>query len=165
MGWNPTSLPNSIVLLGGEDDAGVGAAELNAEIVPGFEKWSSFHLLFVTVGRTFELRHSGHYACGIPDDDTIVMIGGGSHNHVTRYLPSSSPSSSCKIVSIKPSSTRRTDWIVKRLFHGLTFTILNGNSVSINFVAGTMSMALSRNFPNCRKPDMNTPVLLFLPPR
>merc|ERR1719494_531471 len=32
--WTPTSLPNSIVLLGGRD----------AEIVPCFEKWSSFHL-------------------------------------------------------------------------------------------------------------------------
>ena len=32
--WTPTSLPNSIVLLGGRDDA----AELTAEIVPGFEK-------------------------------------------------------------------------------------------------------------------------------
>ena len=34
VGWVPASLPNSIVLLGGEDNA----AELTAEIVPGFEK-------------------------------------------------------------------------------------------------------------------------------
>ena len=59
--------------------------QLTAEIVPGFEKWSSFHLLFVTGGRTFELRHSGGAACGIPDEDTIVMTGGyPSHNYVTR---------------------------------------------------------------------------------
>jgi len=66
--WTPTSLPNSIVLLGGW-----GAAELTAEIVPG--------------GGTFDLRHSGEYACGIPDEDTIVMIGGydPAHNYVTRY--------------------------------------------------------------------------------
>jgi len=67
--WTPTSLPNSIVLLGGW-----GAAELTAEIVPG--------------GGTFDLRHSGFGACGIPDEDTIVMTGGGDypgHNHVTRY--------------------------------------------------------------------------------
>ena len=80
MAWTPPSLPNSIVLLGGAD----GAAELTAEIVPGFEKWSSFHLFFVTGGGTFALRHSGDLACGIPDEDTIVMTGGNFHNYVTR---------------------------------------------------------------------------------
>ena len=78
--WVPKSLPNSIVLLGGVDDA----AQLTAEIVPGFEKWSSFHLFFVAGGGTFELRHIGTYACGIPDEDTIVMTGGLLHNYVTR---------------------------------------------------------------------------------
>ena len=33
VGWSPPSLPDSTVLLGGED----GAAKLTAEIVPGFE--------------------------------------------------------------------------------------------------------------------------------
>ena len=81
MAWSPTSLPDSIVLLGGKDDA----AELTAEIVPGFEKWSSFHCFFVTGGGTFELRHSGFGACGIPDEDTIVMTGGyPPHDYVTR---------------------------------------------------------------------------------
>ena len=78
MAWTPTSLPNSIVLLG------TGAAYLSAEIVPGFERWSSFHLFFVAGGGTFALRHGGWLACGIPDGDTIVMIGGYRHNHVTR---------------------------------------------------------------------------------
>ena len=63
---------------------GVGAAKLTAEIVPGFEKGSSFHLFFVAGGGTFELRHSGWAACGIPDEDTIVMTGGVLHNYVTR---------------------------------------------------------------------------------
>ena len=81
MAWTPTSLPNSIVLLGGVDDE----AKLTAEIVPGFEKWSSFHLFCVTGGRTFALRHSGMAACGIPDEDTIVMTGGyPAHDYVTR---------------------------------------------------------------------------------
>ena len=80
MAWSPQSLPNSIVLLGGRD----GAAKLTAEIVPGFEKWSSFHLSFVAGGGTFRLRHSGKYACGIPDEDTIVMTGGFPHSYVTR---------------------------------------------------------------------------------
>ena len=39
MAWVPPSLPDSIVLLGGIDGA---AARFTAEIVPGFEKWSSF---------------------------------------------------------------------------------------------------------------------------
>ena len=78
MAWTPATLPNSIVLLGG-----VGAAKFTAEIVPGFEKWSSFHLFFVAGGGTFELRHSGYYACGIPDGDTIVMTE-GFDSHVTR---------------------------------------------------------------------------------
>ena len=85
MAWTPPSLPNSIVLLGGVDDE----AMLTAEIVPGFEKWSSFHLFFVTGGGTFALRHSGLMSCGIPDDDTIVMTGGGwtfKHNFVTRWV-------------------------------------------------------------------------------
>ena len=80
MGWVPTSLTNSIVLLGGWD----GTAELTAEIVPGFQKWSSFHLFFIAGGGTFELRHSGWHACGIPDEDTIVMTGGYNHHYVTR---------------------------------------------------------------------------------
>ena len=82
MAWTPTSLPNSIVLLGGLDDA----ARYTAEIVPGFEKWSSFHLCFVAGGGTFALRHSGWGACGIPEEDTIVMTGGARplHDYVTR---------------------------------------------------------------------------------
>ena len=85
MQWTPPSFPDSIVMLGGRDDA----AQLTAEIVPGFEKWSSFYLFFVAGGGTFDLRHSGDMACGIPDEDTIVMTGGRSHDHVTRWLPSS----------------------------------------------------------------------------
>ena len=82
MAWVPTSLPNSIVLLGGSEYA----ARLTAEIVPGFEKWSSFQIFFVAGGGTFDLIHSGEGgACGIPDEDTIVMTGSGSpHNYVTR---------------------------------------------------------------------------------
>ena len=80
MGWVPASPSNSIVLLGGEDNA----AQLTAEIVPGFEKWPSFHLFFVAGGGTFDLRHSGNRACGIPDGDTIVMTGGYLHDYVTR---------------------------------------------------------------------------------
>ena len=81
MAWVPASLPNSIVLLGGEE----GAAKLTAEIVPGFEKWSSFHLFFVAGGGIFALRHSGVDACGIPDEDSIVMTGGyPPHDYVTR---------------------------------------------------------------------------------
>ena len=78
--WVPQSLPDSIVLLGGRDDA----VELTAEILPGFEKWSSFHLFFVAGGGTFALRHYRWLACGIPDEDTIVMTGGVLHNYVTR---------------------------------------------------------------------------------
>ena len=117
MAWSPPSLPDSIVLLGGFDDA----AELTAEIVPGFEKWSSFHLFFVAGGGTFELRHSGWMACGIPDEDTIVMIGGGgagwpAHDFVTRWLPSSSPSSSCKYAGIKTVSLRMNRLDCKKFF-------------------------------------------------
>ena len=77
--WTPPSLPNSIVLLGGDADE----TKLTAEIVPGFAKWSSFHLFFDTGGGTFDLRHSGNSACGIPDKDTIVMTGGNFRNYVT----------------------------------------------------------------------------------
>ena len=80
MAWVPPSLPDSVVLLGGANDA----AKLTAEIVPGFEKLSSFQIFFVAGGGTFALRHSGGAACGIPDEDTIVMTGGVAHNHVTR---------------------------------------------------------------------------------
>ena len=39
-----------------------------------------------TDGRTFTLAHSGDRACGIPDGDTFVMVGGGEqiHNFATR---------------------------------------------------------------------------------
>ena len=54
---------------------GWGAAKLTAEIVPGFEKWSSFELFFVAGGGTFALRHSGELACGIPDEDSDWRSG------------------------------------------------------------------------------------------
>ena len=80
MAWTPPSHPNSIVLLGGR-----GLAKTTADVVvPGFEKWSSFHLFFVAGGGTFALRHHGYYTCGIPDEDTIVMTGGYKHDYVTR---------------------------------------------------------------------------------
>ena len=46
-------------------------------------------IFYVTGGGTFALRHSGLMSCGIPDDDTIVMTGGGwtfKHNFVTRWV-------------------------------------------------------------------------------
>ena len=72
MAWTPPST-DSIVLLGGSSDA----TRLNAiEIPPGFS----------TGGRNFALNHSAWGACGIPDGETIVMIGGfnPTHNYVTR---------------------------------------------------------------------------------
>ena len=41
---------------------------------------------FSTGGRNFALNHSAWGACGIPDGETIVMIGGfnPTHNYVTR---------------------------------------------------------------------------------
>ena len=35
-------------------------------------------------GATFALRHSGHGACGVPFEETIVLTGGRYHNYVTR---------------------------------------------------------------------------------
>jgi len=65
--WTPSSLPDSIVLLGGYGSA----AEFTAEIVPG--------------GETFSLQHNREYACGIQDGLSIVITGGFKHNYVTRY--------------------------------------------------------------------------------
>merc|ERR1712037_1035669 len=56
-----------IVVLAG----GGGSAALTAEIVPG--------------GATFALSHSGAYACGIPDGETLILTGGNRHSFVTRY--------------------------------------------------------------------------------
>ena len=33
----------------------------------------------------FALKHSGEDACGIPDNDTIVLTGGQAHNFATRW--------------------------------------------------------------------------------
>ena len=41
---------------------------------------------FVAGGETFDLRHNGERACGIPDEETIVMTGGDGHNYVTRWV-------------------------------------------------------------------------------
>ena len=88
--WTPTSLPDSIVLLGG-----IGSeVRLTAEIVPGvkLEKEKVLILLHIyTGGGSFDLEHSGAIACGIPEaGDTIVLIGGGfnlpTHNYVTRSV-------------------------------------------------------------------------------
>jgi len=65
--WTPPSLPDSIVLLGGDGSA----AKLTAEILPG--------------GATFALSHGGGQACGIPDGETLILTGGRTHSFVTRY--------------------------------------------------------------------------------
>ena len=82
--WTPPST-DSIVLLGGSSDA----TRLTAiEIPPGFS----------TGGRNFALNHSAWGACGIPDGETIVMIGGfnPTHNYVTRWM--------CKCSFTSPTS-------------------------------------------------------------
>ena len=87
--WTPTSLPDSIVLLGGHNSA----TRLTAVTVPGIklEKCNILLRLHIyTGGGSFELKHSGAYACGIPDrgDNSIVLIGGlyPGHNYVTRWV-------------------------------------------------------------------------------
>ena len=94
--WTPPSLPDSIVLLGGGATwSGDSAAILTAEIVPGvkLEKGNILLLLHInTGGGSFELKHSGLHACGVPEaGDTIVLTGGGLnnvdiHKYVTRWV-------------------------------------------------------------------------------
>ena len=36
-------------------------------------------------GATFDLSHNGNGACPIPEDDTLILTGGHSHNFVTRW--------------------------------------------------------------------------------
>ena len=47
---------------------------------------SKLVLIIFPGGETFSLEHSGDLTCGIPDGETIVMIGGYDHNYVTRSL-------------------------------------------------------------------------------
>ena len=87
--WTPPSLPNSIVLLGGGSSG--SAASLTAETVPGFKSIKGnilLHLHIFTGGGSFELKHSGWDACGIPEaGDTMVLTGGyPAHNYVTRWV-------------------------------------------------------------------------------
>ena len=35
---------------------------------------------------TFDLAHSGYLSCGIPEEETYVLIGGDDHNFVTRSM-------------------------------------------------------------------------------
>jgi len=71
--WTPTSLPDSIVLLGGRDGGRASATKLTAETVPS--------------GGSFELKHNGDDACGIHEaGNTFVLTGGNpAHKYVTRY--------------------------------------------------------------------------------
>ena len=85
--WMPPSLPDSILLLGGYSSAG----SLTAESVPGIklEKGNILILLHInTGGGSFELKHSGWHACGIPEaGDTMVLTGGyPAHKYVTRWV-------------------------------------------------------------------------------
>ena len=89
--WTPTSLPDSIVLLGGRSSG--SATSLTAETVPGVKSKKGNILLHIHIhagGGSFELKRSGKYACGIPDegDNSIVLIGGWqpAHNYVTRWV-------------------------------------------------------------------------------
>ena len=98
--WTPPSLPDSIVLLGGDSNA----TRLTAETVPGVKIRGNIllHLHIYTGGGSFDLKRSAYAgsisaafkiaACGIPDggDNSIVLIGGGNyyitHNYVTRWV-------------------------------------------------------------------------------
>ena len=97
MAWTPPSHPNFIVLLGGYDYA----TKFIAEILPGFEKWSRFYLFFVAGGGTFELRHSGNRACGIPEEDTIVITGGIYNNYVTRWVGFEKPDRTYNLANMR----------------------------------------------------------------
>ena len=52
--------------------------------MPGGCKQSVKQSLCSPGGETFELRHGGAGACGIPDGESIVMTGGFGHSFVTR---------------------------------------------------------------------------------
>ena len=84
--WTPTSLPDSIVLFGGFSSA----ASLTAESVPGIKLEKCNILLRLHIyagGGSFDLKHNGEAACGIPEaGDTMVLTGGDypAHNYVTR---------------------------------------------------------------------------------
>ena len=89
--WTPTSLPDSIVLLGGESSE----ASLTAETVSGVKLEDKNILLLQHIytggikvaGGSFDLKHSGWGACGIPEaGDTMVLTGGVNHNYVTRWV-------------------------------------------------------------------------------
>ena len=41
-------------------------------------------IFFCSGGTILSLSHSADRSCGIPDGETIIMIGGESHNYVTR---------------------------------------------------------------------------------
>ena len=79
--WTPPSLPDSIVLLGGNTNA----VKLTAEIVPGISLSKCKLPIPIPGGATFSLRHSGDLACGIPDGETLILTGGAGHNFVTRW--------------------------------------------------------------------------------
>ena len=86
--WTPTSLPDSIVLLGGRSAA---LHYRTAETVPGvkLEKCNILLLLHIYTGGSFDLVHRGDRACGIPDGgDTFVLTGGGypADKYVTRWV-------------------------------------------------------------------------------
>ena len=75
MAWTPPSLPDSIVLLGGDSPP-------TAEILPGEE--IEVKLSFPSGGATFPLKHSGENSCVIPDGETFILTGGKNHTYVTR---------------------------------------------------------------------------------
>ena len=97
--WTPPSLPDSIVLLGGDStaisansSANSSATRLTAETVPGVKIRGNIllHLHIYTGGGSFDLKRSTFAACGIPDggDNSIVLIGGyrPAHTYVTRWV-------------------------------------------------------------------------------
>ena len=91
--WTPTSLPDSIVLLGGTSTSGESSeASLTAETVSGVKLEDKNILLLQHIytggikvaGGSFDLKHSGQGACGIPEaGDTMVLTGG---YYVTRWV-------------------------------------------------------------------------------
>ena len=81
MAWTPPSLPDSIVLLGGESLT-TGDSPPTAEILPGEE--IEVKLSFPSGGGTFPLKHSGENSCVIPDGETLILTGGKEHTYVTR---------------------------------------------------------------------------------
>ena len=110
-------------------------------------------------GDTFTLMHNGESACGILDEETIILTGGRGHNYVTRLVCFLSILQDTKIsFNLEAQCTWRIN-LPHCTNHHIIFMFCTCHQLKFTDMIST---ALCRSCHNYLNRENNTSVVLFL---